>query len=206
MRVLIVDDHPIVVSGCRAMLAGETDVEIVEAGDADQGYARFCELAPDVAVVDINLPGVSGFELTRRILRRDPQARVIVFSMNDDPVYAARAIECGARGYLTKNGDPEHFIEAVRAVAAGRVFLPPDIARRLAFQKHAADASPLAAISGRELEIMRLLGKGRSLAEIADDVRVSYKTVANACALLKRKLGARTTADLVRMAVERRLA
>ena len=176
MRILIVDDHPIVVSGCRAMLAGETDVEVFDAGDAERGYARYCDLAPDVAVIDINLPGVSGFELTRRILRRDPAARIIVFSMNDDPVYAARAIECGAKGYLTKNDDPLLFIDAVRAVAAGDSYLPPEIARRLAFQRVAPAASPLAAVNDRELEIMRLLGMGRSLAEIANDVRVSYKT------------------------------
>jgi two-component system, NarL family, invasion response regulator UvrY len=206
MRVLIVDDHPIVVSGCRAMLAGETDVEVFDAGDAERAYARYFEIEPDVAVVDINLPGVSGFELTRRILRRDPGARIIVFSMNDDPVYASRAIEYGAKGYVTKNDDPLLFIDAIRTVADGGAWLPPEIARKLAFQRSAPDASPLAAISGRELEIMQLLGKGRSLAEIAHDVRVSYKTVANTCALLKRKLGARTTADLVRMAVERRLA
>ena len=206
MRVLIVDDHPIVVSGCRAMLAAETDIEVFDAGDAERGYQLHCDLKPEVAVVDINLPGVSGFELTRRILRRDESARIIVFSMNDDPVYASRAIECGARGYVTKNDDPLLFIDAIRTVAQGGAYLPPEIARRLAFQRSAPDAASIDAISGRELEIMRLLGKGRSLAEIADDVRVSYKTVANTCALLKRKLGARTTADLVRMAVERRLA
>ncbi|MDE2361384.1 MAG: response regulator transcription factor [Hyphomicrobiales bacterium] len=206
MRVLIVDDHPIVVSGCRAMLAGETDVEVFDAGDAERAYSSYFEIEPDIAVVDINLPGVTGLELARRILRRDPGARILVFSMNDDPLYATRAIDCGAKGYITKNDDPSAFVEAVRTVADGRTYLPPEIARRLAFQRHAPDASPLAAITGRELEIMQLLGKGRSLAEIAHDVRVSYKTVANTCALLKRKLGARTTADLVRMAVERRLA
>ena len=205
MRVLIVDDHPVVVSGCRAMLSGETDVELFDACDAERGYAAYCDLWPDVAVIDINLPGVSGFELTRRILRKDAGARIIVFSMNEDPVYAARAIDSGARGYLTKNDDPLFFIDALRNVAAGETYLPPDIARKLAFGRNAPEASSLDAVSGRELEIMRLLGKGRSLAEIAHDVRVSYKTVANTCALLKRKLGARTTADLVRMAVERRL-
>ncbi|MDE2577284.1 MAG: response regulator transcription factor [Hyphomicrobiales bacterium] len=205
MRVLVVDDHPIVISGCRAMLAGETDVEVIEAADAETGYARFCADQPDLVVADINLPGASGFELTRRVLKRDPHARVIIFSMNEDAGFAARAIECGARGFLTKNDDPDLFVEAVRAVANGGQYLPPRLAERLAFQRNAAQASPLADLTPREEEILRLLGHGRALAEIADAVGVSYKTVANTCALLKRKLRARTSADLVRMAVERRL-
>lgn len=206
MRVLIVDDHPIIVSGCAAMLAGEGDIEVRDAADAAGGLASYVEWRPDVAVVDINLPGASGFELARRILRHDAEARIVVFSMNDDAIFAARAIEAGARGYVTKNDDPYLLVKAVREVAAGGVFLMPKIANRLAFDKTMAVANPLAGLSSRELEILRMLGKGLSMAEIADSVQVSYKTIANTCSLLKRKLGARTPMDLVRIAIEQRLA
>jgi two-component system invasion response regulator UvrY len=205
MRVLIVDDHPIIVSGCAAMLAGEGDIEVFDARDADAGLATFVETRPDVAVVDIGLPGASGFELTRRMLKHDPQARVVVFSMNDDPIFAARAIDTGARGYVTKNDDPFLLLAAVREVMAGGVFLMPKIANKLAFARNAAAASPLAGLNDRELEILRLLGRGLGMAEIAEATGVSYKTVANCCSIMKRKLGARTPADLVRMAIEQRL-
>ena len=117
LRVLIVDDHPIVISGCRAMLADDTDIVISEAADADSGEASFTAETPDVCVIDINLPGVSGFELARRILRRDADARIIMFSMNDDPIFAARAIEAGAKGYVSKSGDPSDLVSAIRAVS-----------------------------------------------------------------------------------------
>lgn len=204
MRVLIVDDHPIIVSGCVAMLAGEGDIETRDAGDAESGFAAFSEWRPDVTVVDINLPGASGFELTRRLLRQDAQARIVVFSMNDDPIFAARAIEAGARGYVAKNDDPFLLLKALREVVAGGVFLMPRIANRLAFDKNAL-ADPLAGLSARELEILRMLSRGLSMSEIADAAHVSYKTIANSCSLLKRKLGARTPMDLVRIAIEQRV-
>ena len=98
MRVLIVDDHRIVASGCRALFADDPEIDILDASDAESGERVFAEHHPDISVLDINLPTVSGFELARRILGRDASARIIMFSMNDDPVFAARAIEIGARG------------------------------------------------------------------------------------------------------------
>ncbi|MBG0798481.1 response regulator transcription factor [Methylocystis sp. L43] len=205
MRVLIVDDHPIIVSGCAAMLAGEGDIDVVDARDAETGLAVFAAQKPDVTVVDIGLPGVSGFELTRRILEADPQARIVVFSMNDDPIFAARAIQMGAKGYVTKNDDPYLLLTAVREVASGGVFLMPKIANRLAFEKSGAATSPLSALTARELEILRMLGRGLGMAEIADATQVSYKTIANSCSIMKRKLGARTPMELMRIALEHKL-
>src|SRR5437667_6718958 len=106
MRVLIVDDHRIVASGCRALFADDPEIVIVEAPDAESGERVYCEARPDICVLDINLPTVSGFELARRILERDSSSRIIMFSMNDDPIFAARAIETGAKGYVSKSGDP----------------------------------------------------------------------------------------------------
>lgn len=206
MRVLIVDDHPMVIAGCRGMLSSQPDIEVLEARDAESALEAHATAAPDVVVLDINLPGLSGFELLRRMLKRNPNSRVIVFTMNDDPAFAARSIEHGAKGYIAKSEDPALFIKAVRLVAAGERYLSNQVAQKLAFfdQKHWSN--PLEGLNGRELEILRILADGKGMAEIAHIMRISYKTVANSCSLLKRKLGARSRADLIRIAVENKLA
>lgn len=205
MKVLIVDDHPIVVSGCRALLAGDR-VDIVSAATSAEGARLYATERPDVAVVDINLPDGSGFDLTRRILADDAAARVLMFSMNDDPIYAARALECGALGYVSKNDDPEQFLRAIEEVAAGTISLAPDMADKVAsLRSEGAAATPLDRLAAREVEILRWLAKGRSMSEIAGLVGVSYKTVAAQCASMRVKLGARTQMELVRIAVEHRL-
>jgi two-component system invasion response regulator UvrY len=206
MRILIVDDHPIVASGCRALLAGEPDVVIQEAADAESGERVFLAEQPDICVLDINLPGVSGFELARRILAHAPSAPIIMFSMNDDPIFAARAIEAGAKGYVSKSGDPHDLVEAIRAVSAGGVYLPPSIARSIAFAGPSLAQNPLAKLTSREIEILRLLGSGKSLSEIAWMIHVSYKTIANTSSLMRQKLGVRSSAELVRLAIENHLA
>ena len=206
MRILIVDDHPMVIAGCRTMLSGQQDMEILEAHDAEEALETHASKLPDVVVLDLNLPGVSGFEVLRRMLKRQPSSKIIIFTMNDDPAFAARSIEQGARGYVTKNEDPKAFIQAIRAVESGQRYLSGGLALKLAFaeQKHATN--PLEGLSGRELEILRCLAEGKDMAEIAHLLKVSYKTAANNCTLLKAKLGARSRADLIRMAVESRAA
>ena len=206
MRVLIVDDHPIVASGCRALLAGEGEILLLEASDAESGERAFANEHPDISVIDINLPTVSGFELARRILSRDGEARIIMFSMNDDPIFAARAIEIGAKGYVSKSGDPHDLVEAIRQVGKGGTYLPTAIARSIAFAGPAFAQSPLSKLTPREMEILRLMGAGKSLSEIAWLVHASYKTVANTSSIMRQKLGVRTSAELVRLAIERGVA
>ena len=205
MRVLIVDDHPIVASGCRTLLAGEAGILILEASDAESGERAFITEKPDVSVLDINLPTVSGFELARRILAHTATARLIMFSMNDDPVFAARAIEVGAKGYVSKSGDPNDLVEAIREVGKGGVYLPAAIARSVAFAGPAFAQSPLAKLTSREIEILRLLSAGKSLSEIAWLVHSSYKTIANTSSIIRQKLGLRSSSELVRFAIESRL-
>jgi two-component system invasion response regulator UvrY len=205
MRILIVDDHPIVASGCRALLAGSPDIAILEAADAETGEEVFVAERPDICVLDINLPGVSGFELARRILARDAAARIIMFSMNDDPIFAARAIETGAKGYVSKSGDPGDLVEAIRKVGDGEVFLPSAIAQSIAFAGPGFSENPLAKLSPREMEILRLLGAGKSLSEIAWLVHSSYKTIANTSSIMRQKLGLRSSSELVRFAIESHL-
>ena len=153
-------------------------------------------------MLDINLPTVSGFELARRLLGRDASARIIMFSMNDDPIFAARAIETGAKGYVSKAGDPQDLVEAIHEVAKGGVYLPPAMARRIAFARPSFARSPLSRLTAREMEILRLLSVGKSLSEIAWLVHSSYKTVANTSSIMRHKLGVRTSAELVRFAIE----
>src|SRR5438552_11787941 len=206
MRVLIVDDHRIVASGCRAPVADDPEIDIVEASDAESDERVFGERHPDICVLDINLPTVSGFELARRLLGRDASARIIMFSMNDDPVFAVRAIEVGAKGYVSKTGDPQDLVEAIHEVAKGGVYLPPAIARSIAFAGPSFAQSPLSKLTSREMEILRLLSAGKSLSEIAWLIHSSYKTVANTSSIMRHKLGVRTSAELVRLAIENGVA
>ena len=205
MRVLIVDDHPIVASGCRALFADDADIVILEAADAESGEQAFTAEHPDVCVLDINLPTVSGFELARRILARASSARIIMFSMNDDPIFAARAIEIGAKGYVSKAGDPCDLVAAIREVGNGGVYLPAAMARSVAFAGPAFAQNPLSKLTSREIEILRLLSSGKSLSEIAWLVHSSYKTIANTSSIIRQKLGLRSASELVRFAIETRL-
>jgi len=198
LRLLIVDDHPVVVTGCRAIFSSHDDVETFDVRDGESGVAAYFERGADIAMVDINLPDISGFEVLRRILSRAPEAQLIAFSMNVDPSIAARAIELGARAYLTKSDPPERFLEAVQALMAGETYLTPTMARDVAF----LDSRGAGTLSERERDILAGLRAGKSLAEIAAELGISYKTVATNCAILKTKLGARTTQDLVRVAIE----
>lgn len=202
MRILIADDHPIVASGCRTVLADEPDIVLLEAADAESAEHLFVTERPDICLVDINLPTVSGFELARRVLAHDAEARIIMFSMNDDPVYLARAIEVGAKGFVSKNGDPQNLVEAIREVGKGGVYLPPALARSMAFAGPKVARNPLSRLNSREMEILRLLSTGKSLSEIAWMVHAPYKTVANTSAIIRQKLGVRTAAELVRFAIE----
>ena len=202
MRVLIVDDHPIVASGCRTVLADEPEIAILDASDAESAEQAFVAERPDICVIDINLPTVSGFELARRILARDAAARIIMFSMNDDPVFIARAIEIGAKGYVSKTGDPQDLVAAIREVGQGSVYLPPALARSIAFAGPDVAKNPLSKLNPREMEILRLLTSGKSLSEIAWLVHSPYKTVANTSSIIRQKLGVRTSAEMVRLAIE----
>lgn len=205
MKVLIVDDHPIVISGLKALLEQEQGIEVRAAMSASEAEVSFEKCAPDIAVVDVNLPGLSGFELARRMLARNPKVAILMFSMNDDPVFVAQAMEIGAMGYVSKNDNPVRMLAALRAVAGGGTAWPPGSAEKIAFLGQHALGGAASQLSSRDKEILRLLAKGKSLSEIADLVGVSYKTIATTCASLRSKLKARTQVELVRIAVERKL-
>jgi DNA-binding NarL/FixJ family response regulator len=204
-RILIVDDHPVVVSGCRSLFVSDPSMKIEGAGSAKTGFLAFQEGRPDITVIDIKLPDVSGFELMRQIRKEDPDARIIMFSMNDDPAFVVRAIEMGAQGYLSKSDDPRLFVKAVLKVAAGENYISPHLAEAVTFSSAIVKGSPTNKMTTRELEILTLLRRGEKIAEIADALGISYKTVANTTSLMKQKLGAKSHSDLIRMAVEMNL-
>jgi two-component system, NarL family, invasion response regulator UvrY len=160
---------------------------------------------PALIVLDLNLPGLGGLELLRRLLAEHSEARVVVLSMHAEALYATRALRAGAAGYLSKNASPEELLEAVRRVAEGGRYVEAEIAQGLAI-KASADGSLMERLSERDLEIMRLLGDGQGLSNIADALGVSYKTVANTCSQIKAKLGVARTADLVRLSIDRGVA
>lgn len=202
--VLLVDDHAVVRAGVRRVLEDDSNIRVVgEAENADQGYAAFSRLRPDVSVIDLSMAGMGGLGLIRRILDRDRSAHLLAFSMHEEGLYAARALQAGARGYITKNSAPDTLIEAVQKVHAGKVFLSPDIAQQLALERVPSAGDALAVLSPKEFEVLRMIAQGSSLAEIAAALRLSPKTVANYQTQVKEKLGVRTTAALVHLAVRR---
>jgi DNA-binding NarL/FixJ family response regulator len=202
MRILVVDDHPVVVSGCRSLFASDQTIKIHGAADEKSGHRAYLQKRPDITIIDINLPDLSGFELMRRIRKDDPDARIIMFSMNDDPAFVVRAVELGAQGYVSKSDDPRVLVRAVRKVAAGENFITPHLAETITFAAAAIRANPASQMTARELEILRLLARGDKIVEVADALDISYKTVANTTSLLKQKLGAKNHSDLIRIAVE----
>jgi len=204
VKVLIVDDHPLVLSGCQALLNDAGDMEMIAAGDAATAQELYIAERPDVAVIDINLPDVSGFELARRILRADPKARIMMFSMNDDSMFAAQAIETGAKGYFSKTDHPQEFLAAIRAVHRGGHSLAPEMAQKIALLRVGIGEGG-ASLTLREREVLRLLAKGKSMSEIAALINVSYKTVATICSSLRSRFNARTAMELIRIAVEQKI-
>jgi two-component system, NarL family, invasion response regulator UvrY len=197
ITVLLVDDHAVVREGYRRLLARDDTLKVV--GEAATSVeALLCErqLEPDVTVLDIALPGISGIETLRRIVARRPTARVLMFSMYQDAIYASRAFEAGACGYLSKASAPELLVEAVRSVADGQRYVSPDVEQ--AMSSHSSGKSELAlALSSREHEILRLLTHGYDLSEIGERLGVSAKTVANHQSSIKQKLGASSALQLI---------
>jgi two-component system invasion response regulator UvrY len=205
VKVLLVDDHAIVRSGLRRLFAALPGIQISEAATGREALAIVRADRPALIVLDLNLPGLGGLELLRRLLAEHPEARVVVLSMHAEALYATRALRAGAAGYLSKNASPEELLEAVRRVAEGGRYVEAEIAQGLAL-KGSADGRLMERLSERDLEIMRLLGDGQGLSNIADALGVSYKTVANTCSQIKAKLGVARTADLVRLSIDRGVA
>ena len=203
MNILLVDDHAVVRAGVRRLLATEANVSILEAASSQAALEIYRRERPDVIILDLNLPGSSGLELLRQLVQLDKSVRILVLSMHAEPVYAARALEAGARGYISKSAAAEEFVEAVRQVGRGRHYVEREIAAELAVARFSG-ADPLGQLTAREIDILRLLGEGKTYTQIAAALRISYKTVANLTSVIRAKLAVETTADLIRLSVESR--
>jgi len=201
IEVLLVDDHAVVREGYRRLLEQTEDIRVLaEAGNGEEAYRLFCELRPKVVVMDISLPRISGIEVTRRMVARDPAARILVFSMHEDVVFASRALAAGARGYIAKSAAPEVLVEAIRRIAVGQSFVDHEMAQKLALQRVGSDPDPVSVLTEREFEVFRLLAQGQPVAEIARILNLTAKTVANHQSALRQKLGVDNAAQLVRLA------
>jgi DNA-binding NarL/FixJ family response regulator len=199
MRILLVDDHAIVRTGLRKLLAMVSDAEILEAKTGREALAIAKAQSLDMIILDLNLPELGGLELLDR-LRQGGPTPILVLSMHAEPIYVTRALEAGAQGYVSKNATPDELLVAIRQVGSGGRYVEQEIAQTLVLST--TQAASLAQLAPRDLEILRHLAAGKSLGEIADALGLGYKTIANNCTLIKAKLGVTKTADLLRLALE----
>jgi two-component system, NarL family, invasion response regulator UvrY len=203
IRVLLVDDHAVVRTGFRLLLQVRPDISVV--GEAESGEAaceRYLELAPDVVVMDIAMPGMGGIEALRRIRAHDPQARILALSAHDDPMHARRALREGALGFLSKRSAPEALLEAVASVGMGRRYIDPRVAQKLALDDiEGTESSPIKRLSEREFDVFVRLARGASVQRIADDLRLSASTVGTHLYNVKQKLGVSNQSELTLLAI-----
>ncbi|HTX04715.1 MAG TPA: response regulator transcription factor [Steroidobacteraceae bacterium] len=199
-RILLVDDHAVVREGYRRLLEEEPSIRVVgEASNGTQACERARSLSPDVVVMDIALPGTSGIEATRRMLKDQPHLRILMFSMHDDAIYASRALEAGALGYLSKASAPEVLVQAIYAVSRGERYLSPDVAANMALSSTQPGRAEIETLSPREFEVLRLLAQGETVRSISEKLGLSEKTVANRQSVIREKLGAKNSAQLARL-------
>jgi two-component system, NarL family, invasion response regulator UvrY len=202
--VLVIDDHPIVLQGCRRMLEGAGIAAVLEARDAPSGYRLYRRHRPEVVIVDLAIQGngLGGLELIRRMAAHNPRVRILVFSMHSDPIIVARALEAGANGYVLKDSSSEDLMKAFATVQAGTPYLSQQLAMQVALVHAPARHNPLAELTRRELQMLSLLAEGKAYGRIASELNVSYKTVVNLSYQLKQKLDARNLGELIRAAVQ----
>jgi two-component system, NarL family, invasion response regulator UvrY len=200
---LVIDDHPITHLGANRLLRDLGYERIGQAMSGEEALSQLAEGdAPDLIVLDISLPGAGGLDLVAPLRAAAPEARILIFSMNDQTGFAARALQAGAQGFLSKNAPPADFRDAVRMLEGGEFYLSPRHAMALATLRAGAAADPLAALSDRERQVLALIGRGLGLQAIADELDVSYKTAANTSSLLKKKLGVEGINGLMKFALD----
>jgi DNA-binding NarL/FixJ family response regulator len=205
-RVFIVDDHPLVREGLTALFAGQPDLEVCgEADDLAPALDLVKAKKPDVVVVDVSLKSGSGIDLIKQLKARDADCKILVSSMYDESLYAERALRAGAMGYINKQEMPQKVLDAVRQVLDGKMYLSPAMTDRMlhrAVRRDDTPASPVSALSDRELEIFQLVGRGQTTRQIANALHLSVKTVESHRENIKTKLNLTNSAELVRQAVQ----
>lgn len=195
IKVVLVDDHAVVRAGFRLLLASAADIDVVaEAGRGEQVCALYEEYAADVVVMDLSMPGIGGLESIRRLCHRNESAKVLVFSIHDEAVYVERAMNAGAKGYISKSSAADIMLEAIYQIAQGGQYIEQGL---IVEEKK----TRLDLLSAREFDIFCLLAKGLTAHEIADQLCLSYKTVSNYSTQIKSKLGVNTVTELAHIAI-----
>ncbi len=203
-RVLVIDDHPIVLQGCRQLLEDAGVDDIVQAQSLADGFRLYRVQRPDVIIVDLAMRtgALGGLSFIRRLRMYDPRTPILVFTMHSDPVIVSRALEVGATGYVLKDTSSDEVLKAFQKVRDGRPYLSHDLASEVAFMEARGTSNPLKRMTVRELQTLALVAEGKPYGVIAEHLHVSYKTVANTCTQLKAKLGVRTLPELMRIAIQ----
>ena len=208
IKVLIVDDHAIVRRGLHEILADEPDIEVFEAGSAEQASELMQEGSWDLVVLDLDLPGKSGLHLLDEV-KRDPRSiPVLVLSVYPEEQFAVRTLRAGAAGFLSKDTAAENLVTAIRRILSGRKHISPEVAEMILLRSDSnleAGSSLHEKLSNREFQILCLFGRGKTVSSIARELSISVPTVSTYRARILEKLSMRTTADLIRYAVEHRL-
>lgn len=201
-KVILVDDHSVVRSGLKRLLESEKSIIVTaEADSGEKAYQLYGELNPDVVVMDISMPGMGGLEAAQRIIKRDSNAKIIIFSMHESASFAKQALKTGVRGYVTKTGSSDDLLNAVLTVLSGKTFLSADVAQNIALQTLLGDEDPVQQLSSREFEVFRLLADGQRIEEVAELLKISQKTVANYYTIIKQKLNVSSPVEMVRLAI-----
>ena len=202
IRVMLVDDHALVRMGFRMLLAN-ADVEVVAEHDSgEQACADYGRVKPDVVVMDLSMPGMGGLEAVRRLVAQDPEVRILALSAHEDTAHPQRVLRAGAIGYLTKRSAPDTLIAAVRAVAAHEPYVDAQTAKALAMAQVKGEASPAERLSEREFSVFVQLARGLSVAQIADNLKLSPSTVGTHLYHVKQKLGAGNQSELTLIALQ----
>jgi two-component system invasion response regulator UvrY len=205
IRVLLADDHSIVRAGLRSLIeeTGEMEV-VVEAADGKEAISQALKVKPDVAVIDISMPGVDGLEVINQLHSSLPDLPILVLTMHEEEQYVVRSISSGARGYITKRSAPEQLVKAIQQLHAGGRYISSEAAELLALRVARGESgqSPLDSLSNREVQVLRALALGQTNREIAENYHISVKTVDTYRFRLLKKLNLRNNADLSRFAIQ----
>jgi two-component system invasion response regulator UvrY len=201
IRVMLVDDHALVRMGFRMLLADAKVDVVAEAGDGEQACQEYARVKPDVVLMDLSMPGMGGLEAVRRLLAQDPKARVLALSAHEDTAHPRRVLRAGALGYLAKRSAPEALITAVRAVAAGERYVDPETAQALAVAQIEGENSPADVLSEREFSVFIQLARGASVAQIAENLKLSSSTVGTHLYHVKQKLRVGNQSELTLVAL-----
>jgi two-component system invasion response regulator UvrY len=203
IKVILVDDHAVVRAGFRMLLSAEAGIDVIaEAERGEQACQLYMEQQPDVLVLDLSMPGIGGLETIRRICSRDSSARILVFSVHDETVYVDRAINAGAKGYITKNSAPGILVTAIQKIAAGEMYIEQGLMKSMPQQSKEADYQTIIdTLSPREFDVFLLLAKGLTAHKIAEELCLGYKTVANYGTQIRSKLNVSSVAELAHIAM-----